>query len=244
MKISAIVQIRMGSTRLPKKTFLKLAGFPLIHHAISRLKPSKLINEVIIATTKNNEDDEIEIWCKNHKIKCFRGSENNVLKRYYDCAEKYNSDYIVRITGDDPFKDYRIIDKAVEIISSNKYDFVCNNSPASYPEGLDVEVFTKDTLIKIYENATSDQEKEHVTLYVHNNKSLFKTFNMKNSEDLSNYRWTIDYEEDYIFAKKIYDKLYFKKNIFLTEDIYKILKENSSLLSINNNQKKSILYEK
>lgn len=244
MNISAIVQIRMGSTRLPGKTFLNLAGKPLIYHVINRLKSTKKVNELIIATTKNNEDDEIEIWCKNHEIKCFRGSENNVLKRYYDCAQKYNSDYIVRVTGDDPFKDYRIIDKAVEIITSNKYDFVCNNSPASYPEGLDVEVFTKDTLTKIYENVTSDEEKEHVTLYIHNNKSLFKTFNMENSEDLSNYRWTIDYEEDYIFTKKIYDKLYFKKNIFLTEDIYKILKENSSLLSINNNQKKSILYEK
>jgi spore coat polysaccharide biosynthesis protein SpsF len=242
--ISVIIQIRMGSTRLSNKSFLNLNGNPLIFHVIDRIKYSKKIDQIIVATTTNPIDNKIETWCNENNVECFRGSEDNVLKRYYDCAKKYKSDYIVRITGDDPFKDYRMIDNAIENLLVSKNDFVCNNSPVSFPEGLDVEVFTFDTLAKIYENANSQEYKEHVTLYVHKNKSLFKIHNFKNFKNLSNYRWTIDYPEDYIFTKKIYKALYKKDKVFLTEDIYKLLEDNPNLLLINNKLNKSTLYEK
>ena len=242
--IAAIVQIRMGSKRLPEKAFLSLAGKPLIYHVVDRLKYSSEIDQIIVATTINKIDDVIEKWCDENGIHCFRGSEDNVLKRYYDCAKKYQCDFIVRITGDDPFKDYRLIDKAIVSCKVMRKDFVCNNSPVSFPEGLDVEVLTFDTLSNIYRNARTKEYREHVTLYIHKNKKLFSTYNLVNPKDYSRYRWTIDYAEDYIFAKEIYETLYKNNEIFLTEDIYNLLNEDPSLLLINNELKKSALYEK
>ena len=173
----------------------------------------------------------------------YRGSENNVLKRYYYAAKQYNADIIIRITADDPFKDYRLIDEAVKIIKENELDFVCNNNPVSFPEGLDVEVFTMDALTTSFINSKSSFEKEHVTQYIHRNQNSFSTFNIKNDSDCSNLRWTIDTNDDYLFAKEIYNSLYNVEKIFLSEDIYKLLEDNPQLLKINNEVKKSDLYK-
>lgn len=243
MNVVAIVQARTGSTRLPNKIFLKLANASLLSHVVNRLRPSKEIDKIVIATSTSLKDNIVEEWCLNNYLDYFRGSENNVLDRYYHTAKKFNADIIVRVTADDPFKDFRLIDKAIKILKENNYDFVCNNNPVSFPEGLDVEVLSMDALSKSFFNSTSNFEKEHVTQYIHRNKKSFKIFNIKNVKDLSSYRWTIDTEEDYLFAIEIYNKLYNNNNIFLPEDIYQLLDKNSQLLQINNSVKKSDLYK-
>tara|TARA_B110000211_G_scaffold156362_1_gene177232 strand:- start:73 stop:804 length:732 start_codon:yes stop_codon:yes gene_type:complete len=243
MNVVAIIQARTGSTRLPNKIFSELSGHSLLYHVVDRLKPCKEIDMIVIATTNSIRDNSIVEWCNDNYVNYYRGSEENVLKRYYDTAKEFKADIIIRITADDPFKDYRIIDKAVKILKENNYDFVCNNNPVSYPEGLDVEVLSINALSKSFFNSTSNFEKEHVTQYIHKNKNSFKIFNIKNDKDLSSNRWTIDTKEDYLFVKEVYDNLYTQNSIFLSEDIYKLLKENPLLLKINSEVKKSTLYK-
>ena len=242
MNVIAIIQARTGSTRLPNKVFYELSGKPLLYHVVERIRPSSEIDKIVVATTKSKNDDLINNWAKENDVSCFRGSEENVLERYYYAAEKYNADLIVRITADDPFKDYRIIDNAVRIIKENNLDFVCNNNPVSFPEGLDVEVLTMNSLKKSFQNSTTKFEKEHVTQYIHLNKNKFKVFNIINNINLSYYRWTLDTLEDYNFIKLIYDNLYIKDEIFLPEEIYKLLEQKPFLLDINKNVTKSTLY--
>tara|TARA_B100000767_G_C19657967_1_gene489727 strand:- start:221 stop:958 length:738 start_codon:yes stop_codon:yes gene_type:complete len=242
IKVIAIIQARTGSTRLPNKVFYEISGKPLLHHVVERIRPSSEIDKIVVATTKSKNDDLINNWAKENGISCFRGSEENVLERYYYAAEKYNADLIVRITADDPFKDYRIIDNAVRIIKENNLDFVCNNNPVSFPEGLDVEVLTMNSLKKSFQNSKTMFEKEHVTQHIHLNKNKFKVFNIINNINLSHYRWTLDTIEDYNFTKLIYDNLYINDEIFLPEEIYKLLEQKPFLLDINKNVKKSTLY--
>ena len=231
MNVVAIIQARTGSTRLPNKIFLKLANASLLSHVVNRLRPSKEIDKIVIATTTSLKDNSVEEWCLNNTLDYFRGSE------------KFNADIIIRVTADDPFKDYRLIDQAVKIIKDKNYDFVCNNNPVSFPEGLDVEVLSMDALSKSFFNSTSNFEKEHVTQYIHRNKNSFKIFNIKNVKDLSSNRWTIDTEDDYLFTIEIYNRLFNINNLFLTEDIYQLLDKNPQLLQINNAVKKSDLYK-
>ncbi len=242
MNVVAIIQARTGSTRLPNKIFLKLANTSLLSHVVNRLRPSKEIDKIVIATTTSSKDNSVEEWCLNNSLDYFRGSENNVLDRYYQTAKKFNADIIIRVTADDPFKDYRLIDQAVKIIKDKKYDFVCNNNPVSFPEGLDVEVLTMNSLTQSFQNSNSKFDQENVNQYIHLNKSNFKIFNIKNNKNLSHYRWTLDTIEDYNFIKLIYNYLYIKDELFLTEEIYKLLEQKPFLLDINKNVTKSTLY--
>tara|TARA_B100002052_G_scaffold293064_1_gene315612 strand:+ start:1798 stop:2532 length:735 start_codon:yes stop_codon:yes gene_type:complete len=242
MNIVAIIQARRGSTRLPDKIFLELKQKSVISHVVDRLLPSKKINKIVIATTKNKLDDKLELWAKENNIDIFRGDENDVLSRYYHSAVKFNADIIVRITADDPLKDYNIIDNAIQLLLDKKIDFVCNNNPVSFPEGLDVEVMTFRALKKCFLEASTDYQKEHVTQYIHQNKNKFNYFNIMNNENLSSLRWTLDTEEDYIFIKEIYDNLYEKNKIFLTDDILDFLNQNKKLLEINNKVNRSQQY--
>lgn len=242
IKVAAIIQARRGSTRLPDKVFLELSNKPLLEHVVFRLKKSNFLDEVIIATTNLSKDNLIEIWAYSNKINVFRGSENNVLERYYEAAKKFNVDVIVRITADDPFKDYRLVDEAVSILIENKLDFVCNNNPVSFPEGLDVEVLTFNALEVSYNNAVSDFDKEHVTQYIHKNKGKFNIANIQNDKDLSFYRWTLDTIEDYKFAQKIYSELYKEGEVFLREEIFDLLERSPSIMELNNKVNRSDLY--
>lgn len=242
MKIAAIIQARRGSTRLPDKVFLKLSDKPLLEHVVFRLKNSSLLDDIIIATTNLSNDNLIESWANTNKISVFRGSEINVLERYYEAAKKFNIDVIIRITADDPFKDYRLVDEAVSILIDNKLDFVCNNNPVSFPEGLDVEVLTFNALEVSYNNAVSDFDKEHVTQYIHKNKDKFKIANIQNDKDMSFHRWTLDTIEDYQFAKKIYSELYKEDRVFLREEIYDLLEKSPAIMELNNKVNRSDLY--
>ncbi len=244
LNIIAIIQARTGSTRLPNKVFLDLAGNPLIWHVVERLKSSKYLTDIVLATTNKEEDDKLERWANLCGVKVFRGSENNVLDRFYNTAKKHKADIIVRITADDPFNDSIIMDNVIEILLTNeKIDFAYNNKPASFPEGLDIEVFRFDALERAYNNSLDLFEQEHVTQYFHRNLNLFKMVNYSHSENLSYLRWTIDTLSDYQMASIVYEKLYQPNNIFKFQEILELINQYPEISLINNNVERSTMYK-
>ena len=243
MNIVAIIQARLGSTRYPKKIFSNLADKPLIWHVIDRLKYSQNINQIVLATTNTKSDDELASWAQNEGLLLYRGSENNVLERYYFAAKLFSADIIVRITADDPFKDPKIIDKVIDKLVDEKLDFAYNNHPPTFPEGLDTEVFTFDALENAYLNSKDDYEREHVTQYFYRNQAEFSQANLYNNNNLSNLRWTIDTELDYEMVKQIYDILYLENKIFYTDDILDFLTKNPKISQINQTVARSDMYK-
>lgn len=244
MNVVAIIQARCGSTRFPNKVFADICGKPLIWHVINRLKFAKTINRIVLATTTNPHDNKLFEWAIQNSIDVFRGSENDVLNRYYSAAKLYKADVIVRITADDPFKEPIIIDKAVSTLLNEEADFVCNNFPPTFPEGLDVEVFTFKTL-EIGEKSSRDSfEREHVTQYLYRNSSLFKIVNVLNDENLSYLRWTIDTEKDFLMAKKVYSLLYNGDNqIFHMNDILALIDLQPEISTMNVDVVRSDMYK-
>jgi spore coat polysaccharide biosynthesis protein SpsF len=243
-KVVAIIQARLGSSRLPAKMLKDLSGKPLIYHIYNRLKASRLINKVVIATTNLPKDALLQDWAEQNGITCYRGSEDNVLSRYYYAATEVEADIIVRITGDDPFKDSNIIDKVIELLIREELDFACNNFPPSFPEGLDAEVFTYSALKKAFENSNNDFEKEHVTQYFYRNPNLFEIKNYAYHEDFSYLRLTVDTQNDFKLAEEIYNRLYENNEFFGFEEILSLMKSEPDLFRINQNENRSAMYKK
>lgn len=241
-KIGAIIQARTGSTRFPNKVFATLSNRPLIWHVFNRIKYSKLLSSFILATTQSVNDDSLVTWALQNEISFFRGSENDVLSRYYFAAKEFKLDIVVRITADDPFKDPDIVDLAIKTLIENNLNFVSNNNPATFPEGYDIEVFDIKSLEYAFYNSTDPFEREHVTQFFHKNPNLFKMKNIVNSEDFSNLRWTIDTENDYNMAKNIYENLYCEGKIFMYPDVMNYLSKHPEVILINSAEKRSAMY--
>ena len=180
-KIIAIIQCRLNSRRLPNKAILKLNKVPVIIRMLNRVKKSKLIDEIWVATGISKENDKLCKLLLKENIRIFRGDDNNVLSRFMDIASKTKANYIVRLTADCPLVDPSIIDKAITSITKYKLDYVSNILKRTYPDGLDVEVFSRNTLKKTFENVTDDYSKEHVTTYMHGlHKKSIRKENLKN----------------------------------------------------------------
>ncbi len=228
--ISAMIQARMGSTRLPGKVLMPILDKPMIELMIERVKKSKKQEKIILLTSNSSKDDEIAQYCAQNSILCYRGDENNVLKRYYEAAKKFKVSTIVRLTGDNPLIDFNIIDMALEIFEKNKYDFVSNTvpMPSTFPDGMDVEVFSFENLKKAYNNAKLPSEKEHVTFYFWKT-GLFNCYKFNYKHDYSSYRLTIDYPEDFEVVKMIFENLYNINKNFDIEDIINFLKKNKDI---------------
>ena len=204
MSVNAIIQARCGSTRFPNKVFALIDGKPLLWHVVNRLKYATKIDDIIVATTVSEKDDKIEQWCKENNVYCFRGSEENVLNRYYSASEAFPSEYVVRITADDPFKEPKVIDAVITKLIEEGYDHVTNNLPPSFPEGLDCEAFKKSALDRSEKEAETAFEREHVTQYIYHHPEIFKIGNVSNPENLSYLRWTIDKDVDFEMVKAVY----------------------------------------
>ena len=172
MSVNAIIQARCGSTRFPNKVFALIDGKPLLWHVVNRLKHATKIDDIIVATTVSEKDDKIEEWCKENNVHCFRGSEENVLNRYYSASEAFPSDYVVRITADDPFKEPKVIDAVISKLIEEGYDHVTNNLPPSFPEDLDCEAFKKSALDRSEKEAETACEREHVTQYIYHHPEI------------------------------------------------------------------------
>ena len=232
MKIVAIIQARIGSTRLPAKILMDLEGKPVLQHIIERVKASK-VDDIIVATTTNAEDDVVENFCKENSILIFRGDEQNVLMRFYECAKVHYADVIVRVTADDPFKDPNVINEVIDILTDRKYDYVSNTINPTFPEGIDIEVFTMKTLVKAYREAALHSEKEHVTPYIWKNIDIFNCYNLEYAENLSHLRWTLDTPNDFRFVQEIYKRLYSPGKLFYMNDILEVLRKEPQLSEIN-----------
>jgi spore coat polysaccharide biosynthesis protein SpsF len=226
----AIIQARMGSTRFPDKILREIIKIPLLEHIIYRVKNAKCVNNVIIATTVNKKDNILIKWLKENNYLYYRGSEDDVLDRFYQTAKMF-PEYknIIRITADDPFKDPEVIDKIFEKFIEENVDYASNTIEPSYPEGLDIEIFTFKALEIAWKYAKLKSEREHVTPYIWKNPKKFSLYSYKNTQNLSFYRWTIDYLEDFEFTKKIFEELYPKKKLFLMEDILNLFQTNSNI---------------
>lgn len=231
--IIGILQARTGSSRLPNKVLYEIRGKTLLEIYIERVKHSRLIEKIVIATTTRSEDDVIEKISEKLEVDYFRGSENDLVNRYYQCAKKYHADIIVRLSSDNPFVDFRVLDRAVQIFKDNEVDFVTNHFQPTYPEGLDVEVYSLHTLEKLWKEAKLLSEREHVFPYIQNHPDQFKIINFRQDNDYSHLRWVIDHKCDYQMTKVIYDYLYEKNPIFLQEDILELLGDHPEIAAMN-----------
>ena len=235
MKIIGIIQIRLGSTRLPKKAMLKILGKPIIWHIHNRLKFCKNLDEIVIATGNSKNNLEIQDFAKKNNISIFEGDEIDLVSRLYETGEKFHASAIVRITGDSPLVDPVIVDQVIAAYKKNikKIDIVSNMRKKSFPYGLEVEIFSMESLKKMDVKIKKPEIREWFPLFIEKNPNLFNILNISNSKDLSKLRWTLDYEEDYIFVKKIYEELYIENEIFLMNDILKLINKNPKLQEIN-----------
>lgn len=237
MKIGAIIQARTSSTRFPKKVLKPLpygSDICVLQQDIRRVKQSKLLDEVIIATTINSEDNEIVEVAIKENTPFFRGSLDNVLERYYDAAKEYDLDVVVRITSDCPCVDWHIIDEIIQSHFDSGADYTSNTLIESFPRGIDCEVFNFDVLKEAYLNATEKYEKEHVTPYIYKtNPDKFKINKYVSPEDYSNIRITLDTPQDYAVLCVIYDNLYENNNFFTLTDILELFEKKPWIKYIN-----------
>jgi len=225
--IVSIVQARMGSSRLPGKVLKEINGIPLLKTQIERVKNSKLLDNIIIATSTLQKDDVIMDFCIREGYHYYRGSEDDVLSRYYESATAFNADVIVRLTADCPLIDPDVIDATIKLFLDSKSDYTSNTVPyktSRWPDGSDVEVFSIKALKKADEEATSSEDREHVTHYLWKNSlNKFVINQLGNACNWSGYRYTVDYPEDFFNIKKIINILD-KNNMFgHVDEVVKII---------------------
>ena len=237
MKIVAITQARISSTRLPGKVMKKIKNKPLLQYHIDQILKSKLINEVVVATSKKKEDNLIYDYCTKKKIQCYRGSLKDVLSRYYYCAKKYKADIIVRVTSDCPLIDPKIIDKCLKLYLKKNYDYVSNTNPpqnATYPDGTDVEIFDYPKLEYAFNNCKNKLFREHVTYFFWKNPKKFKVFRLNLNRNLRMFRLTVDYKEDFLLIKEILTNFINNNTKITLNNIIYFLTKNKKIKSINN----------
>ncbi|QEE16029.1 acylneuraminate cytidylyltransferase [Promethearchaeum syntrophicum] len=243
-KIIVVVQARLGSTRLPGKVLKEVEGKPLLWYLFERLRALKHEVTLLLATSDALINKPLEKFAKENDILIYRGSENDVLDRFYQASKEFKADIIVRITGDCPLIDPKVIDRGLDLYLHNKYHYISNGHPPTYPDGYDTEIFSFEVLENMWKNALKNSEREHVTPFIYNNPEIFKRFNIEYKEDWSKYRLTVDEPEDFVVISEILK--HFKKDwpIASMEDIIEYLNNNEHLLNANENIKRNEGYEK
>lgn len=212
VKTVLVTQARMGSTRLPGKVLLEVNKTPLLKIHLDRLNKSKNVDKIIVATTDNSVDDIIEKLSTEWGYEVFRGSENDVLDRFYNAVKNLNPEWVVRVTSDCPLIDPLLVDKVIEVTQANSMDYGSNVIDETFPDGQDVEVCKFTALEMAWREAKRDSEREHVTPYIRNNSDLnggniYKAISIKNDIDFSKIRITVDEERDFVLINKIIDEL-------------------------------------
>jgi spore coat polysaccharide biosynthesis protein SpsF len=233
MKVSAIIQARMGSSRLPGKSLMDICGQPLLGHIVDRVAACKKVDSIVVATTSGPEDDVLADLARTKRTNLYRGSADDVLDRYYQAALRERCDVVVRITADDPFKDPSIVDLVIgTLIADSATDYASNTLTLTYPEGLDVEVFRQSALACAWREAKLKSEHEHVTPFIWKQPERFKIVRVTQPVDQSHLRWTLDYPEDLEFTRAVYQRLY-RGTIFSTQQILDLLEREPALSAIN-----------
>jgi len=240
MSVIAIIQARMGSTRLPGKVLMDIFGASMLSRVVNRSKQAKLLSQIVVATSHKSTDDAVVREADRLGVLSFRGSENDVLDRYYKAAQSFDADVVVRITSDCPLIDPTIIDKVIAAFLDSNPDYASNALVRTYPRGLDVEAFTLSALTKAWQQASKPYERIHVTPYIYENPTIFKLLSVSDSHDYSNYRWTVDTPEDLEFVRRIYERLE-NKISFSWYDVLTLCEKDPTLKKINSHieQKKT-----
>lgn len=231
-----IVQARMGSTRLPGKVLRPLLGKPMLGHQLSRLARCQQIDELVVATSESPDDNAIARIVEDVlALRCYRGSEEDVLARYVKAAEGERADIIVRVTGDCPLIEPEVVDLAVKLFKADNSsaDYLSNTLERTYPRGLDVEVFSMAALREAHESSSRPEDREHVTPFLYQNRSRFRVNQFKATNDLSHLRWTVDTQADLNLVTRVYEALYPTNPQFNHQDVLKLLERSPQLASIN-----------
>jgi len=236
LKVLTVIQARTGSSRLPNKVMLSICGKPLLIRMAERVQKAKLSGKTVIATSTNKEDDPIEELCIKEGLDCFRGHPTDLLDRHYNAAVKYNATFIAKIPSDCPLIDPAIIDRVYNYFFEGHFDFASNLHPATYPDGNDVEIFTAEALKTAWNEADKNFEREHTTPFFWERPERFKIGNIKwetGQNYSSSHRFTIDYEEDYIFIRTVFEELFHRNIDFNLHDILRLLEEKPYIKDIN-----------
>ena len=236
--VVAITQARLGSTRLPGKALMDIEGKTMLERVVERIQLAKHVDEVVVATTDNKRDDKVAEKAGEIGAGIFRGSEGDVLDRYYQAAKKFNADIVVRVTSDCPLADHKVIDEMVLQFESESppLDYLSNNIPPSFPHGIDVEVFSFSALEKCWKEAKEPHQREHVTPFIREHPEVFKSKNFSAPENNSGYRFTVDFPEDLEFVREVYKRI--GGDVFGYEQVLELLKEHPEISSINEQAKK------
>ncbi len=243
MNTVAIVQARMGSTRLPGKIMTELCKKPMLWHIVKRVRQSESVNEVVVATSREPADDTVEELAEKNHIVLWRGSQNHVLKRFYECASYYKADIVVRLTGDNALVDAGIIDSGIAYFKESQRDYIYYRE--GLPLGMAIEIFTYDALKCAYESASDAQCIEHVTPYLYKNPQLFQAERVPCvGKDYSYLRWTMDTERDKELISEIYKNLYQEGKYFSFEDILKEYEKHPQWKFLNTDiEQKKVTYQ-
>ncbi|WP_207652690.1 glycosyltransferase family protein [Desulfosporosinus sp. FKA] len=236
MKIVCIVQARMGSERLPGKVLMDIAGKPMLEHVLDRLKLAREIDEIVVATSTKPDDDLIARFCDMKGTSVFRGSELDVLSRYYQAAQQHQADIVIRVTADCPLVDFEGIDLLIHELCQKKVDYIAFDG-TRLPRGLSGEVFTFEALKLTYETAHQPYEREHVTIHMYEHPEKFQVQKVEPPSWMNrpNYRLTVDTLEDIELIRRIYEML--NHETLNLRKIINLMDENRELLAINSHIK-------
>ncbi|MGA8493606.1 MAG: glycosyltransferase family protein [Terriglobales bacterium] len=241
MKITAIIQARMGSTRLPGKVLMDLGGETVLARVVSRVRRATLVNEIVVATTDSVADDAIIRECRRLDVASFRGSENDVLDRYYQAARLCAAHTLVRITSDCPLIDAQLVDETIRLFQQQRGDYASDTCPRTYPRGLDVEVFTMTALEQAWCDAREPYQREHVTPYFYEHPELFRLVSQRGRIDYSQYRWTLDTAEDLELLRAIYAR-FGNKDDFSWSEALQVLEREPELAELNSHVNQKALH--
>jgi spore coat polysaccharide biosynthesis protein SpsF len=234
VKVVAIIQARMGSTRLPGKVLLDLAGEPVLARVVERVLRAQTLDRAVVATTIQPADEAIARLCAERGWPCFRGSEEDVLDRYYHAAAAHRADVVVRITSDCPLIEPEVVDRVVREFLERQpgLDYAANTlPPRTFPRGLDTEVMCFDALERAWREDKNPAWREHVTPYIYRNPGIFRLHGVINEVDLSHMRWTVDTPQDLAFVRCIYEHL--SHDCFSWHQVLAALQEHPEWLEIN-----------
>lgn len=241
MSTVAIIQARMNSTRLPGKVLRPLVGRPMLWHIFRRLGQASRIDKIVVATSSSLSDKAIRRYCRSQGIAVFAGPEKDVLDRFYQAARSFQASRVVRITGDCPLTDPAVVDQVIEMVQEEGYDFAGVATGAGavflkegrFPDGLDAECFSFQSLETAWSESTSPSDREHVTPYIWQNNDRFRVGMLTADRDYGQYRWTVDTEADLQLVRKIYSGLYPENSFFSMQDVLEFLQEHPELAKSN-----------
>jgi spore coat polysaccharide biosynthesis protein SpsF len=242
MKLAAVIQARMSSTRLPGKVLMNLGGETVLARVVRRLRRSRLIEEIVVATTHSAADYSIVRECQHLSVRVFRGDENDVLDRYYQAAQWTGAEGIIRITSDCPLIDPEITSSTISSFLECKPDYASNTLQRTYPRGLDTEVMTCDALACAWREAPLPYQRAHVTPYIYEHPDRFDILAVKGEDDYSGHRWTLDTAEDLAFIRAIYNRMD-NDDSFSWHDVLAVVEREPELRELNREVMQKALHE-